>query len=100
MREDLPERLESVLGTFGMWLYALDAFADTEDDSAIGKSNYFHGVEDQAGRLQELALQAEKAIRAAAPRPERIVPYMAAMTEGLIHARNSGRNIESDIFGA
>jgi hypothetical protein len=100
MREDLPERLESVLGSFGLWLYALDAFADTEDDAASGHPNYFHGVGDRAGRLQELAAQAEKAIRAAAPRPERFIPYLAAMTEGLIHARQSGRNIESDFFGA
>jgi len=37
---------------------------------------------------------------AAAPRPERFVPYMSAVTKGLIQAPKSGHNIESDIFGA
>lgn len=37
--------------------------------------------------------------RYAAPRPERFVPYMSAVTKGLIQAPISGRNIESDIFG-
>jgi len=100
MKEDLPERLESVLGSFGLWLYALDAFADIDDDSAAGKPNYFHGVEDGAGRLMDIALRCEKEIRAAAPRPERFVPYMSVVTEGLIHSQKGGRNIESGIFGA
>jgi hypothetical protein len=99
MREDLPAALESVLASFGLWLYALDAFDDVEADAAGDRANYFLGVGDRSGRLREIAGAAEKDIRGAAPRPERLIPYMDAVTEGLIRAKLGGRSIESDFFG-
>jgi hypothetical protein len=98
---DVPEDLRKVLRRLSLWLYALDETADLVRDRDQGRVTYMTVAADPVAELRRFHAELEETVRSTARRdPKLLFSLMKAMTEGVVAAVLSGKDIEGDLFGA
>jgi hypothetical protein len=100
VRPDLPEQIGEALRPFSTWFYQLDEFADMARDGEAGRPTVMTTSADPEGELRSSLEAAVRALRSAAPRPERLITMMQFLTDKTIQATRAGLDIEGALFFA
>jgi len=95
---ELPPEVGEALKPFSFWFYVLDEFADLARDREAGRVTFLSTVENPEAELRASLEAAIVALRAAAPRPERLVAMMQFLTEKAIEAKSSAMDIEEQLL--